>query len=165
MPKTEAELMAFLAELGIAAATKRHPPLYTVADSQALRGEIAGGHTKNLFLKDKKDNFFLVTVGEDAVVDLKQIHQVIGAASRVSFGKPEMLMELLGVTPGAVTVFGVINDTANRVRLVLDKDLMEHDVINGHPLTNEATTSIAASDLIKFIEATGHDAAILKVSA
>jgi Ala-tRNA(Pro) deacylase len=165
MPKTEAELFAFLAELGIAASTKRHPPLYTVADSRALRGEIAGGHTKNLFLKDKKDNFFLVTVGEDAVVDLKQIHQVIGAASRVSFGKPEVLMELLGVTPGAVTVFGIINDTANRVKLVLDKDLMEHAVINGHPLTNEATTSIAASDLIKFVEATGHDAAILKVSA
>ncbi|RWO76745.1 prolyl-tRNA synthetase associated domain-containing protein [Mesorhizobium sp.] len=164
MPKTEADLMAFLAELGIATSTKRHPPLYTVADSQALRGEIAGGHTKNLFLKDKKDNFFLVTVGEDAVVDLKQIHQVIGAASRVSFGKPEMLMELLGVTPGAVTVFGVINDTANRVKLVLDKDLMEHAVINGHPLTNEATASIAARDLVRFVEATGHDAAILKVS-
>lgn len=165
MPKTEAELFAFLAELGVAVSTKRHPPLYTVADSQALRGEIAGGHTKNLFLKDKKDNFFLVTVGEDAVVDLKQIHQLIGAASRVSFGKPEMLMELLGVSPGAVTVFGVINDTANRVKLVLDQDLMAHAVINAHPLTNEATTSIAAADLIRFVEATGHDAAILKVSA
>jgi Ala-tRNA(Pro) deacylase len=165
MPKTEAELFAFLAELGITVSTKRHPPLYTVADSQALRGEIAGGHTKNLFLKDKKDNFFLVTVGEDAVVDLKQIHQLIGAASRVSFGKPEMLMELLGVSPGAVTVFGVINDTEKRVKLVLDEDLMAHAVINGHPLTNEATTSIAASDLIRFVEATGHDAAILKVSA
>ncbi|TPM05007.1 prolyl-tRNA synthetase associated domain-containing protein [Mesorhizobium sp. B2-3-10] len=165
MPKTEAELMAFLAELGIAVSTIRHPPLYTVADSQALRGEIAGGHTKNLFLKDKKDNFFLVTVGEDAVVDLKQIHQLIGAASRVSFGKPEMLMELLGVTPGAVTVFGIVNDRENRVKLVLDKDLMDHSVINAHPLTNEATTSIAAADLIRFVEATGHDAAILKVSA
>jgi len=165
MPKTEAELFAFLAELGIAVSTKRHPPLYTVADSQALRGEIAGGHTKNLFLKDKKDNFFLVTVGEDAVVDLKQIHQLIGAASRVSFGKPEMLMELLGVSPGAVTVFGVINDTANRVKLVLDEDLMAYAVINAHPLTNEATTSIAAADLVRFVEATGHDAAILKVSA
>jgi Ala-tRNA(Pro) deacylase len=165
MPKTEAELFAFLAELGVTVSTKRHPPLYTVADSQALRGEIAGGHTKNLFLKDKKDNFFLVTVGEDAVVDLKQIHQLIGAASRVSFGKPEMLMELLGVSPGAVTVFGVINDTANRVRLVLDEDLMAHAVINAHPLTNEATTSIASADLIRFVEATGHDAAILKVSA
>ncbi|SDA51880.1 prolyl-tRNA synthetase associated domain-containing protein [Mesorhizobium qingshengii] len=165
MPKTEAELMSFLADLGIAASTRRHPPLFTVADSQALRGEIAGGHTKNLFLKDKKDNFFLVTVGEDAAVDLKQIHHEIGAAGRVSFGRPEMLMELLGVVPGAVTVFGLINDTAGRVKVVLDRALMENTVINAHPLTNEATTSIAAADLIKFVEATGHDAAILKVSA
>jgi Ala-tRNA(Pro) deacylase len=165
MPNTEAELFAFLAELGIAVSTRRHPALFTVADSQALRGEIAGGHTKNLFLKDKKDNFFLVSVGEEAVVDLKQIHHAIGAAGRVSFGKPEMLMELLGVVPGAVTVFGLINDTAGRVKVVLDQDLMGHAVINAHPLTNEATTSIAAADLIKFVEATGHDAVILKVSA
>ncbi|MFK0692465.1 prolyl-tRNA synthetase associated domain-containing protein [Mesorhizobium sp. IMUNJ 23033] len=165
MPKTEAELFTFLADLGITVSTRRHPPLYTVADSQALRGEIPGGHTKNLFLKDKKDNFFLVSVGEEAVVDLKQIHQLIGAASRVSFGKPEMLMELLGVTPGAVTVFGLINDTERRVKVVLDQELMGHDVINAHPMTNEATTSIAAADLVKFVEATGHDAVILKVSA
>jgi Ala-tRNA(Pro) deacylase len=165
MPKTEAELFAFLADLGISVSTVRHPPLYTVADSQSLRGEIPGGHTKNLFLKDKKDNFFLVSVGEDAVVDLKQIHTIIGAASRVSFGKPEMLMELLGVIPGAVTVFGLINDTQRRVKVVLDQDLMAHDVINAHPLINEATTSIASADLIRFVEATGHDAAILKVSA
>lgn len=165
MPKTEAELFAFLADLGISVSTVRHPPLYTVADSQSLRGEIPGGHTKNLFLKDKKDNFFLVSVGEDAVVDLKQIHAIIGAASRVSFGKPEMLMELLGVIPGAVTVFGLINDTQRRVKVVLDQDLMAHDVINAHPLINEATTSIASADLIRFVEATGHDAAILKVSA
>jgi len=165
MPKTEAELFAFLADLGISVSTVRHPPLYTVADSQSLRGEIPGGHTKNLFLKDKKDNFFLVSVGEDAVVDLKQIHTIIGAASRVSFGKPEMLMELLGVIPGAVTVFGLINDAQRRVKVVLDQDLMAHDVINAHPLINEATTSIASADLIRFVEATGHDAAILKVSA
>ncbi|TIU33184.1 MAG: prolyl-tRNA synthetase associated domain-containing protein [Mesorhizobium sp.] len=164
MPKTEAELYAFLAELGISVSTVRHPPLFTVADSQALRGEIPGGHTKNLFLKDKKDNFFLVTVGEDAEVDLKQIHHLIGAAGRVSFGKPEMLMELLGVIPGAVTVFGLINDTAGRVKVVLDQELMNHDVINGHPLTNEATTTIAAADLVRFVEATGHDPVILKVS-
>lgn len=165
MPKTEAELFAFLAELGIAVETRRHPPLFTVADSQALRGEIAGGHTKNLFLKDKKDNVFLVSVGEEAEVDLKQIHHLIGASGRVSFGKPELLMELLGVVPGAVTVFGLINDTARRVKVVLDQELMAHAVINAHPLTNEATTSIAAADLIKFVEATGHDAVILKVSA
>ncbi|MDG4885373.1 prolyl-tRNA synthetase associated domain-containing protein [Mesorhizobium sp. WSM4884] len=164
MPKTEAELYAFLADLGISVSTVRHPPLFTVADSQALRGEIPGGHTKNLFLKDKKDNYFLVTVGEEAVVDLKQIHHLIGASGRVSFGKPEMLMELLGVIPGAVTVFGLINDAAGRVKVVLDQELMSHEVINGHPLTNDATTTIAAADLVRFVEATGHDPVILKVS-
>ncbi|MER8549928.1 prolyl-tRNA synthetase associated domain-containing protein [Mesorhizobium sp. M0684] len=165
MPKTEAELFAFLAGLGIEVSTRRHPPLFTVADSQALRGEIAGGHTKNLFLKDKKDNFFLVSVGEEAVVDLKHIHHLIGAAGRLSFGRPEMLMQLLGVVPGAVTVFGLINDTERRIKVVLDEELMSHAVVNAHPLTNEATTSIAAADLVKFVEATGHDAVILKVSA
>ena len=165
MPKTESELFDFLSGLGIEVATKRHPPLFTVADSRALRGEIAGGHTKNLFLKDKKDNFFLVVVDEDAVVDLKQIHHAIGAAGRVSFGKPEMLMELLGVVPGAVTVFGLINDEACRVKVVLDEPLMRNAVVNGHPLTNEATTSIRARDLLKFIDATGHVPVILKVSA
>ncbi|MGB3416657.1 MAG: prolyl-tRNA synthetase associated domain-containing protein [Mesorhizobium sp.] len=165
MPRTETELFAFLADLGIRVETRRHPPLFTVADSQALRGEIAGGHTKNLFLKDKKDRFFLVTVDEEAVVDLKQIHHLIGASSRVSFGKPDMLMEFLGVVPGAVTVFGLINDTASRVTLVLDAALMENAVINAHPLTNEATTSIAAADLVRFAKATGHEPVILKVSA
>src|SRR5690606_14581474 len=106
--------------LGIEAKTVSHPPLFTVADSQALRGQIPGGHTKNLFLKDKKDNFFLVTVEEEAEIDLKQIHHVIGASGRVSFGKPEALMEHLGVIPGAVTTFGLINDEKGAVRLVLD---------------------------------------------
>ena len=165
MPKTEADLLAFLAGLGIAVSTRRHPALFTVADSQALRGEIPGGHTKNLFLKDKKDNFFLLTVDEEAVVDLKQIHHLIGAAGRVSFGKPDMLMELLGVAPGAVSIFGLANDTAHRVKVFLDEELMKNAVINAHPLTNEATTSIAAADLVEFIKATGHDPVILKVSA
>jgi Ala-tRNA(Pro) deacylase len=165
MPKTEADLFAFLDGLGVTTSTVRHPALFTVADSQALRGEIDGGHTKNLFLKDKKDNVFLVTVGEEKTVDLKQIHHLIGAASRVSFGKPELLMELLGVMPGAVSVFGLINDTAGRVKLVLDAALMEHEIINAHPLTNEATTSISRQDLIAFSKATGHEPVILKVSA
>ncbi|MBE1204422.1 prolyl-tRNA synthetase associated domain-containing protein [Aminobacter carboxidus] len=163
-PKIRAELLAFLAELGIPVTTHDHPPLYTVTDSQALRGTIPGGHTKNLFLKDKKDSFFLVTVDEEATVDLRQIHHLIGASGRVSFGKPEALMELLGVVPGAVTVFGLINDASARVKLVLDATLMENAVINAHPLTNEATTSIANADLLRFVEATGHDAVILKVS-
>jgi Ala-tRNA(Pro) deacylase len=164
MPKTPEELLAFLDGCGIAVSTKEHPPLYTVAESQALRGEIAGRHTKNLFLKDKKDNFFLVTVGEDAQVDLKTIHQVIGAASRVSFGSAEKLMEYLGVSPGAVTAFGVINDTGGRVRAVLDAELMQHAIVNAHPLVNVATTSIAPADLVTFMRATGHEPSILKVS-
>lgn len=164
MPTTPDQLFAFLAELGISVTTMTHPPLYTVADSQALRGDIPGGHTKNLFLKDRKDQYFLLTVEEDATVDLKTIHTQIGAAGRVSFGKPEALMELLGVIPGAVTAFGVINDTENRVRLFIDEALLRHDVINAHPLTNEATTSIGTQDLLRFAKATRHDPSILKLS-
>jgi Ala-tRNA(Pro) deacylase len=158
------ELLDHLQNLGIEVTTVEHPPLFTVADSQGLRGEIPGGHTKNLFLKDKKDNFFLVTVEEDAVVDLKSIHQVIGAASRVSFGKPEKLLEYLGVIPGSVTVFGAINDRDHNVQVIIDADLMKYDVINGHPLTNEATTSIRREDLITFLKSTGHEPRILAVS-
>ena len=164
MPKTPEDLFAFLAGLDIPVTTVTHPPLYTVADSQALRGEIAGGHTKNLFLKDRKDQYFLLTVEEEATVDLKTIHTLIGAAGRVSFGRPEALMELLGVIPGAVTAFGVINDTDKRVKLFIDEALLGHAVINAHPLTNEATTSIAAHDLLRFVKATGHDPSILKLS-
>jgi Ala-tRNA(Pro) deacylase len=105
-----------------------------------------------------------VTVEEDAVVDLKSIHQVIGAASRVSFGKPEKLLEYLGVIPGSVTVFGAINDRDHNVQVIIDADLMKYDVINGHPLTNEATTSIRREDLITFLKSTGHEPRILAVS-
>ncbi|MBX3583969.1 MAG: prolyl-tRNA synthetase associated domain-containing protein [Rhizobiaceae bacterium] len=164
MPRTQDELLSYLQGLGISVTTVSHPPLFTVADSQALRGEIPGAHTKNLFLKDKKDNFFLVTVEEDATVDLKQIHHVIGAASRVSFGKPEALMELLGVVPGAVTAFGLLNDKAGRVRFVIDAALADQEIINAHPLTNEATTSIRSQDLVLFARATGHEPSILKVT-
>jgi len=164
MPKTPDELLALLLSLGIDVTTRRHPPLRTVAESQALRGEIAGRHTKNLFLKDKKDNFFLITTGEDTEIDLKTVHQIIGAASRVSFGNSERLMEYLGVVPGAVTPFGVVNDVGLRVRAVLDEELLGHDIVNAHPLSNEATTSIAPADLIRFMKTTGHDPAILKVS-
>jgi Ala-tRNA(Pro) deacylase len=165
MPKSKQELMDYLADLGIKTTTIQHPPLHTVADSKALRGEIAGGHTKNLFVKDKKDQFFLLTVDEDATVDLKTIHHVIGAASKVSFGKPEALLDLLGVVPGAVTVFGAVNDTGHKVSVFLDADLMNNDTINGHPLVNDATTSIGRDDLVKFLRATGHEPRILKLTA
>lgn len=165
MRKTQSDLLAYLNEMGLSVTTVSHPPLFTVAESRHMRGEIAGAHTKNLFLKDKKDQVFLVTVDEEAVIDLKTLHTVIGASGRLSFGKPELLMELLGVAPGAVSPFGVINDGDRRVRVVLDENLMGNDMINAHPLTNEATTSIATADLIRFLRATGHHPAILKVAA
>lgn len=165
MAMTQAELLAMLADLGIEARTRAHPPLRTVAESQALRGEIPGRHTKNLFLKDKKGRYFLVTVGEDAAVDLKTIHTLIGAAGRVSFGSAEALEEMLGVAPGAVTAFGVVNDRDGRVAAILDEELMRHDFVNAHPLVNTATTTIRPGDLVAFIRATGHEPAILKVAA
>jgi Ala-tRNA(Pro) deacylase len=164
-PKTRAELFAFLDQLGIAHKTLDHPPVFTVAESVSLRDEIPGGHTKNLFVKDKKDNFFLLTVEENAVVDLKTVHTLIGAASKVSFGKPEKLMEYLGVIPGSVTAFGAINDTGHRVTFVLDEALMDEEIVNCHPLSNDATTSIASKDLLRFMEATGHMPLVLKVAA
>lgn len=163
-PKTAEQLFAFLDELGIRHSTKNHPAVFTVAESESLRDEIPGGHTKNLFVKDKKDQFFVVTVEERATVDLKQIHKIIGASSRVSFGSPEKMLEYLGVVPGSVTVFGAINDTQNKVTFVLDEGLMQYDIINGHPLRNDATTSIGRDDLISFLKATGHDPLVLKVA-
>lgn len=156
-PKTSEDLFKFLDELNIEINNYEHEPVFTVAESQSLRDGMPGGHTKNLFLKDKKGRYFLLTVLEDAQVDLKKVHQKIGAQGRVSFGKPDALMEFLGVVPGAVTAFGVFNDTEKNVTLVLDQKLMAHDIINGHPLRNNATTAIAAADLCKFVEATGHD--------
>jgi Ala-tRNA(Pro) deacylase len=165
MPKTPDELFAFLDGLGVSVSTVSHPPLFTVAQSRSLRGEIVGGHTKNLFLKDKKGAYFLVTVEEDATVDLKSIHNIIGATGRVSFGKPEALMELLGVAPGAVSLFGAINDTGGQVKVVIDEGLMRDETINAHPLTNEATTTIRRDDLLAFLAATGHQPHVLKVAS
>lgn len=163
-PKTTDDLFAFLDGLNIAHTTKRHAPVFTVAESVSLRDEIPGGHTKNLFVKDKKDQYFVLTVEENASVDLKTVHKVIGAASKVSFGKPEKMLEYLGVVPGSVTVVGAFNDVGNNVTFVLDEALMTEEVINGHPLSNDATTSIGRDDLVRFLQATGHTPLVLKVA-
>src|SRR5262245_7594963 len=164
MAVTPAELFAFLDRLGIAHATVGHPPLFTVEQSQALRGTIPGGHTKNLFLTDKKGALFLVTALEAAAIELKSLHRVLGASGRFSFGKPELMRETLGVEPGAVTPFGAINDADRRITMVLDAALMQHVTINAHPLTNTMTTSIARDDLMKFLRATGHEPRIMGVA-
>jgi Ala-tRNA(Pro) deacylase len=164
MPTTPDELFAALNRLGIAHPTVSHPPLFTVEQSQALRGTIPGGHTKNLFLKDKKGALFLVTALEDAAIELKSLHRRLGASGRFSFGSAELMRETLGVEPGAVTPFGAINDRAGRVVIVLDADLMAHDTINAHPLVNTMTTSIAREDLLKFLTAIGHPPRIVRVT-
>src|SRR5688572_4012742 len=112
MPASPSDLFAFLDRLGIAHSTATHPPLFTVEQSRALRGQIPGGHTKNLFLRDKKGALFLVVALEDAVIDLKGLHRRLGASGRFSFGSAELLMRHLGVVPGAVTPFAAMNDTA-----------------------------------------------------
>ena len=164
MPQTPDQLFAFLDQLGIAHTTVTHPPLFTVEQSRALRGQIPGGHTKNLFLRDKKNNVYLVTAEEDAGIDLKGLHRVLGASGRFSFGSAELMMELLGVAPGSVTPLGLLNDTQGRINVVLDGALMEHDTINCHPLVNTMTTSLKREDLVKFLEATGHSPQITRVS-
>lgn len=162
MPHSPEDLYVRLDGLGISVRKHSHPPLYTVEDSRNLRGEIPGGHCKNLFLKDKKGALWLVVTLEDAEVEMKRLHAVIGSA-RLSFGKPDLLLEALGVTPGAVTPLALINDAAGRVNVVLDAAMMAHEELNFHPLTNEATVTIASADLVRFIEACGHEPAILPV--
>ena len=164
MPKSKEDLFNVLSELDIKFTNYDHEPVFTVEESNALCADIPGGHTKNLFLKDKKDNFFLVVLEEHADVDLKKIHTLIDARSRVSFGKAEKLMEFLGVVPGSVTAFSVMNDVENRVKMVIDAPLLEHEIINCHPLQNDATTSIGRDDLIRFAKHFDHDPLILKVS-
>jgi Ala-tRNA(Pro) deacylase len=153
---TPTDLFAFLDRLGIAHTTVTHPALFTVEQSRELRGTIPGGHTKNLFLKDKKGALFLVTALEDAVIELKSLHRRLEASGRFSFGSAELMRETLGIEPGAVTPFAAINDRDQRVSVVLDAALMRHDTINAHPLVNTMTTSIARTDLLRFLDATGH---------
>ncbi|BDA86774.1 DNA-binding protein [Aureimonas sp. SA4125] len=159
------DLFAFLGRQGIATTTVEHPPLHTVEESRALRGEISGGHTKNLFVKDKKGTVFLIVAEETAAIDLKTLHKVIGAQGRLSFASADQMRALLGVEPGSVTAFGLVNDRENAVKLVLDAGLLRHDMLNCHPLTNTATTTIAREDLLAFFAATGHAPAVVSLEA
>ncbi len=157
----DAGLFARLEQLGIACETHAHPPLFTVEQSRALRGDLPGAHIKNLFLRDKKRRMWLVTVLESRDIDLKDLRRRIGAQGTLSFGSAELLMEHLGVAPGAVTPFAVINDRAGRVTMVLDKALQAGTVVNAHPLRNDRTSALAAEDLVRFLEAEGHPPMIL----
>jgi Ala-tRNA(Pro) deacylase len=164
MPKSPEQLFAALDSLGIKHGTVKHPPVFTVEQAARLRGQVPGGHTKNLFLRDKKHALYLVVALEEAEIDLKGLHRTLGASGRFSFGSADLLLEVWGVAPGAVTPFGAINDTGTRVTVVLDTPMMEFETLNYHPLVNTMTTSIARNDLVKFLESTGHLPRIERVS-
>jgi Ala-tRNA(Pro) deacylase len=163
MPATPEQLFAYFDRLGILHRTVTHPPLFTVEQSQQLRGQIPGGHSKNLLLKDKRDQVYLVVALEDAVIDLKRLHLRLGAG-RFSFASAALMRSLIGVDPGAVTPFALVNDTDQRVTAVLDAAMMAEPILNYHPLVNTMTTTVSREDLVAFLEATGHPPRILAVS-
>ena len=154
-PMTSADLLERLEKLGIAHRTVRHAPVFTVAQSRELREGLPGGHSKNLFLRNKKGRMWLVTCLEDRDIDLKILGERLGAG-RFSFASAERLMRYLGVIPGAVTPFGVVNDHAKAVQMVLDAGLLAHDPLNFHPLDNAMTTAISPDGLMRFLEHAEH---------
>ncbi len=161
---TRLELFQKFDELGIKHTTREHAPFFTVEEGADIKADMPGAHTKNLFLKDKAGAFFLICAQSDTAIKINKLHPVLGC-KRLSFGKPEALLENLGMTPGSVTLFSVINDLSAQVTLVIDKRLTEHDIVNFHPLLNDATTAISTQDMLKFAKATGHEPIILDLAS
>jgi Ala-tRNA(Pro) deacylase len=161
-PLTPDQLFARFDELGIAHRTHTHPPVFTVEEAKALRGAMPGGHCKSLFLKDRKGSLWLVVALEECRVDLKRLADALGAP-RFSFGSAELLHEVLGVRPGSVTPFAAINDGDQRVDVVLQRAMLDHDPLNYHPLENDRTTAVAPGDLIRFLDACGHSPRIVDI--
>lgn len=159
------ELFRALAAIGARTRTVEHAPVFTVEESRALRGTLPGGHTKNLFLRDRKGRLFLVVALEETAVDLKRLHARVGGQGKLSFGAPELMREVLGVEPGSVTAFAVLNDREGRATLVLDEALLAHDMVHGHPMTNRATTRIARDDLLRFFRSLGREPLVVPLEA
>ncbi|HMB10419.1 MAG TPA: prolyl-tRNA synthetase associated domain-containing protein [Saliniramus sp.] len=157
---TPQQLLAALDKRGYATTTTGHEAVFTVAESQHVKARIPGGHTKNLFLKDKKGRIFLVTAESESPVDLKRLHPVIGGSGRLSFGSAELLGALLGVEPGSVTPLALVNAPPEKISFVLDRRLADQEIINAHPLINTMTTSMRVADLISFLAEHGHETRI-----
>ncbi len=149
------DLFAYLDQLGIGHATHWHDAVFTVAESGDLKSKMPGGHTKNLFLKDKDGALILISAEAHSELKLNHVHRLIGT-KRLSFGAPDLMEEVLGVTPGSVTAFALMNDTAGQVRFLVDAALLAHDPVNFHPLTNTGTTAVSRADFETFVRATGH---------
>jgi Ala-tRNA(Pro) deacylase len=152
--KTKDELLAFLTAHGIAHTTLEHPAVWRVDDGEEIKAALPGAHTKNLFLKDAKGQLCLISAEGHTQIDLKRLHPVIGSG-RLSFGSAELMEEALGVTPGSVTAFALINDPERRVRFVLDRTLWDAELVNFHPLTNTATTAVSQEGFRAFFKAVG----------
>ena len=163
LPLTPEELFRRLDALRIAHRTASHPPVFTVAEAAALRGSLSGGHCKSLFLKDKKGSFWLAVMLEERRPDLNKL-ALRRTAPRFSFGSADDLYRLLGVRPGSVTPFALVNDVGHRVTPVLDRDMLGHDPLNYHPLVNDRTTAVLPEDLLRFIAACGHRPHIVDLS-
>lgn len=155
------DLFAYLDDLGIPHDTTEHAPTFSVAESGPIKASIPGAHSKNLFVKDKKGRIFLITAKDETQIDLKRAHETIGASGRLSFCTAEQLRLYLGVEPGSVTPFGVVNDRECKVRVILDAVLMGFERVNFHPLVNSMTTGLSRNDLVRFLVATGHEPTIL----
>ena len=154
-------LTVWLKANGVDHLTHDHPAVFRVEEGLDLKADLPGAHTKNLFLKDKKGRIFLVSAEAHARIDLKRLHERIGASGRLSFGSAELLLEKLGVTPGSVTAFAVINDRAGDVTMVLDSTLATGEDVNFHPLINTATLRVSRDDLLAFFRSTGHEPLIV----
>jgi Ala-tRNA(Pro) deacylase len=161
VPISPSDLFALLDRQEIRHQTVDHAPVFTVEEAQALRGLLPGAHTKNLFLRDNKKTYFLVTVEEERPVDLKQLRTMIGAKGGLSFGSPEALFDCLGVRPGSVTPLAAVNDEGSRVKVFLDAALLDASVVNCHPLVNTQTTALAPADLLRFLRVVGHEPTVL----
>jgi Ala-tRNA(Pro) deacylase len=162
-PANREQLFERFASLGVKTRTLDHAPVFTVEQAKLVHDDMPGGHCKNLFCKDEKGVLWLIVALEDAVINLKAAPAKIGS-KRLTFGKPDLLMEVLGVEPGSVTPFGLINDTATRVNVILDDAMMRHTPLNYHPLKNDATTAITPDDLLTFIRSCGHNPRVVAVS-
>ncbi|MBU1340634.1 MAG: prolyl-tRNA synthetase associated domain-containing protein [Proteobacteria bacterium] len=162
MLQTQEELLNILTQINIDHTNHEHPAVYTVEEADLQHGGIEGVHSKNLFFKDKKKNLFLVVTLSDKPIQIKEVAKKIGAKSP-SFGKSDLLAQVLGVIPGAVTPFAVINAAGHPLKVILDEEMMENDLLNFHPLVNTATTTIAAKDLIKFFEHCNQEFEIIRL--
>ncbi|MEZ0262136.1 MAG: prolyl-tRNA synthetase associated domain-containing protein [Alphaproteobacteria bacterium] len=156
-------LASKFAEMGIETTTYEHRPVFTVEEGADFKKLIPGGHTKNLFLKDKKDKIWLVTALDETQIDLKKLPARINGA-RLSFGNAELMVEVLGVTPGSVTPLALLNDVNRRVTPILDQGILGHKVMNCHPLRNDRTTCLKPEDLVKFMKNLGYDPLIVDFS-